>query len=57
MFSTCVARSIAGKLVYKTVVARWRPVGIAALQQLHQQQQLMALRRREENAMTVREGR
>jgi hypothetical protein len=43
-------------------VARWRPVCIAALQQLHQQQlhqqqQLIALRRREESALTTREGR
>ncbi len=43
-------------------VARWRPVCIAALQQLgqqqlQQQQQPMALRRKEESALTMREGR
>ncbi len=57
MFSTCVERDIAAKLVYKTVGGKVETSCIAALQQLHQQQQLMALRRREESSLTMREGR
>jgi hypothetical protein len=51
MFSTCVARGKAAKLVYKTMGGKVGPVCIAAMQQL------MALRRREESALTMREGR
>jgi hypothetical protein len=57
MFSTCVVRGIAAKLVYKTVGGKVETSLYCSTAAATATAAVIALRRREESALTMREGR